>query len=42
MALELWNELEVSEAESTFVEVEGEGVSETPRTRPISVCRPLP
>jgi len=31
MALELWNELEVSEAESTFVEVEGEGVSETPR-----------
>jgi homoserine kinase len=31
MALELWNELEVSEAESTLVEVEGEGVSETPR-----------
>lgn len=31
MALELWNELEVSEAGSTLVEVEGEGVSETPR-----------
>ena len=31
MALELWNELEVSEAESTLVEVEGEGLSETPR-----------
>ncbi len=31
MALELWNELEVSEAGSTIVEVEGEGVSETPR-----------
>jgi homoserine kinase len=31
MALELWNELEVSEAEGTIVEVEGEGVSETPR-----------
>jgi homoserine kinase len=31
IALELWNELEVSEAEGTFVEVEGEGVSETPR-----------
>jgi len=31
MALELWNELEVSEAESTLVEVEGEGVSETPK-----------
>ena len=31
MALELWNELEVSETESTLVEVEGEGLSETPR-----------
>jgi homoserine kinase len=31
IALELWNELEVSEAESTLVEVGGEGVSETPR-----------
>lgn len=31
IALELWNELEVSEAEGTLVEVEGEGVSETPR-----------
>ena len=31
MALELWNELEVSEADGTVVEVEGEGVSETPR-----------
>ncbi len=31
IALELWNELEVSEAESTVVEVEGEGVSQTPR-----------
>ncbi|MGA9762481.1 MAG: homoserine kinase [Gaiellaceae bacterium] len=31
MALELWNELEVSEAEGALVEVEGEGVSETPR-----------
>ncbi len=31
MALELWNELEVSDAESTEVEVEGEGVSDTPR-----------
>lgn len=31
MALELWNELELSEADGTVVEVEGEGVSETPR-----------
>jgi homoserine kinase len=31
MALELWNELEVSDAEGTIVEVEGEGLSETPR-----------
>jgi len=31
MALELWNELEVSEADGIIVEVEGEGVSETPR-----------
>jgi homoserine kinase len=31
MALELWNELEVSEAQGTLVEVEGEGISETPR-----------
>lgn len=31
MALELWNELEVSEAGSTIVEVEGEGVLGTPR-----------
>ena len=31
MALELWNELEVSEAVGTIVEVEGEGVFETPR-----------
>ncbi len=31
IALELWNELEIDEAESTIVEVEGEGVSETPR-----------
>jgi len=31
MALDFWNELEVSEADGTVVEVEGEGVSETPR-----------
>jgi homoserine kinase len=31
VALELWNELEVSETDETLVEVEGEGVSETPR-----------
>ena len=31
MALELWNELEVSEAVGTIFEVEGEGVFETPR-----------
>jgi homoserine kinase len=31
MALELWNELELREAEDTTVEVEGEGVSEAPR-----------
>lgn len=31
VALELWNELEVTEADETVVEVEGEGVSETPR-----------
>jgi homoserine kinase len=31
MALELWNELELSEAAETVVEVEGEGAAETPR-----------
>jgi homoserine kinase len=31
MALDLWNELEIEEADGTIVEVEGEGMSETPR-----------